>query len=298
MSCGHGFITRKFVEKHTLCFDSLDACVALYERVEHSQEYKCCNIRIWGTPSPVFDIRPCTSHSKEPLTPKEKFSALFDKSVQSSWLALLGNRANTDPAHWSEEDRLEADDVRDWLSKQQLPGFIHGLSALQFLNNTVIFGLAKQPTTEATAAFIDKHRGMGSFQGLLLLGYNIDGRGSNWTNAAFLHFYRHLDASLAGEDKNVLQFSPIFAEHLLCKVKRYCTTFTKTDRTSFQALAKERTSNLKWVKGQNVKDSSGTVLPIPVVLDRESMDSIISSFEVRIHLFPSLFQSLKWVIQS
>ncbi|KAG2336309.1 hypothetical protein BDR05DRAFT_840920, partial [Suillus weaverae] len=107
--------------------------------------------------------------------------------------------------------------------KQQLPGFIHGLSALQFLNNAVISGLVKEPTPDATATFIDKHRAMGSFQGLMLLGYDIDGRGSNWTRAAFLHFYHHLGASLASEDKNVLQFSTIFAEHLLCKVKRYCT---------------------------------------------------------------------------
>ncbi|KAG1762105.1 hypothetical protein EDD22DRAFT_778796 [Suillus occidentalis] len=299
MSCGHGFITRKFVEKHNLCFNSLDACVALYERVENSKEYKCCNIRIWGTPSPVFAVRPHTGHSKEPLTPKEKFAPLFNNSVRSSWLALLGSRANTDPTHWSENDRLEVDDVKAWLYKQQLPGFTHGLSALQFLNNAVIFGLVKEPTPDATAAFIDKHRAMGSYQGLLLLGYDIDGRGSNWTRAAFLHFYHHLDASLASEDKDILQFSAIFAEHLLCKVKRYCTTFTKTDRTSFPALAKDQMRNLEWVKGQNVEDSSGTLFPIPAALDRESMDAIISGFQVSVRLLPLyVLQLLKDAIKS
>jgi hypothetical protein len=115
--------------------------------------------------------------------------------------------------------------AKKWFKKLnadvKLEGFKEGLTHLQFLNNLVALGMCQPPSVGQMAEFVDEHHDKGAYIGLQVLGFRLDGRPTNWVQAALQCVYDHLDATLAPEDRKLLIFGTIFLEHVLCKVVRF-----------------------------------------------------------------------------
>ncbi|THV01822.1 hypothetical protein K435DRAFT_595095, partial [Dendrothele bispora CBS 962.96] len=101
-------------------------------------------------------------------------------------------------------------------------GFRSGLTRMQFANSLVLLNLCDMPTSDDMADIIWSNRGMGAFEGLQRLGFDVKpGCETEQVRQAFRAVYNFLDYHLSVKDKEDLGFSPIFVEHLLCKVTRW-----------------------------------------------------------------------------
>ncbi|KAF8231274.1 hypothetical protein L208DRAFT_1277894, partial [Tricholoma matsutake] len=90
------------------------------------------------------------------------------------------------------------------------------LTVFQLANYLVFLGIACMPTCSDLADFIHSNRWLGAFCGLESLGFMM--KNCTSVHAAFICIHQHLDRHLMQADKELLGFSPIFMEHLLCKV--------------------------------------------------------------------------------
>ncbi|KAF8197195.1 hypothetical protein K438DRAFT_1444669, partial [Mycena galopus ATCC 62051] len=113
-------------------------------------------------------------------------------------------------------------DALRWIVEAKLSGFGSGLAPLQFANNLTLAGIATPPSPAEMAQWIYLNKGLGAFAGLQACGFQLPKNASPAAvRAAFFCFYAWLDHFLTKEDKAVLSFGTILAEHLLCKVGRW-----------------------------------------------------------------------------
>lgn len=109
--------------------------------------------------------------------------------------------------------------VLELLLNLNICGFQSGLTVFQLANNITLLGLATMPTAYNVADWVDNNQNLGAFRALQSLGFTMKTSGAVW--CAFDTVYTHLEAHLLDEDKNDVGFSPIFVEHVLCKIVRW-----------------------------------------------------------------------------
>ncbi|KAG1840155.1 hypothetical protein F4604DRAFT_1500227, partial [Suillus subluteus] len=217
---------------------------------------------IWGRPCAHMAL---IGGPKKRITLDDKFEEYFDKDVQDSWLQLLGDLAGNNPETY-EGQKPKYGDIKRWLNTIKLTCFSSGLTPLQFCNNAVDLKICDPPGVEEMAAWVGENRHLGAGGGLQALGFQVDLRKS--LEAAFEVVYRHLEQHLHEEDKAVLRFSPIFVEHLLCKVARFSRQFEPKDGTlSERGSTAMQNQAGSWEKGANIGDRSGKLYPIPLAVD-------------------------------
>jgi len=88
----------------------------------------------------------------------------------------------------------------------------------QLANYLIFLGIATMPHWLEVADFIAENHQKGALCGLEKLGFHMPDSSSVW--AVFCCVHHHLEEHLTEEDKQILGFSPLFTEHLLCKVVR------------------------------------------------------------------------------
>ncbi|KAG1891669.1 uncharacterized protein F5891DRAFT_964263 [Suillus fuscotomentosus] len=278
MACGHGYPTSQFIQDHELKFSCLNDCLSLYERAAYNagnNQGPFFNTRVWGQPSVHFGVQSSRDRSTSYPTTHDKFTPLFSSELQDKWVQFLGPMACQDPGIKTEL-RLPWVQAKDWILQQKLHCFSSGLTPFQFCNNLVALGICNPPTAEEMGSWIGGNRRLGAFQGLKILGFNIDARGPKFGQTAFQSFHAHLEQHLHPSDKLDLTFSTIFSEHLLCKIFRYAGMFQKTDKTSLISLA-ENVSCSDWRSGDNINDESGQLFPIPFGQNREVLDQLVAA---------------------
>ena len=226
MSTGQGHLTADFIHQNEMAFTSMDACISFYNRALKTG-LPCFDTRVWGPPCKHFGL--CAADAPSPQgnypTPEEKFSPFFTQDVQKKWHKFLGPAlSKNDPAavQWSLKPTW--DNALQWIAEQGLVGFGSAgkpsLTAFQFCNNLVLLQICQTPTAQSLGSFISRHHRFGSFQALIGLGFNIDGRSSRFVEAAFSCFHHHLQTHLRDADHSEISFSPIISEQLLCKISR------------------------------------------------------------------------------
>ncbi|KAH7903426.1 hypothetical protein BJ138DRAFT_1120402 [Hygrophoropsis aurantiaca] len=280
MSTGQGNLTSEFIESTSMVFPDLNACVAAFSLAIH-KGVVCSNMKIWGRTCRHMSAEP-TKPSDTPgaprvkLTVREKFAEYFNKTVQDSWIELLGELAGEDPSSYN-GPRPKYEDIRRWLDVHKLTCFGSGLTPVQFCNNLVDLGLCEAPTMEDMADWVASNRHLGACSGLKKLGFALENRGKLFIKAAFMVVYQHLDTNLHGDDKIALKFSSIFVEHLLCKAARFSNLFRKGDGITFSDIGQVemRKHAGTWVKGESVCDESGKLFPIPLTIDYNIVQSVV-----------------------
>ncbi|KAG1734960.1 hypothetical protein EDD22DRAFT_757131, partial [Suillus occidentalis] len=219
---------------------------------------------IWGRPCAHMAL---TGGPKKRTTLEDKFEEYFHKDVQDSWLQLLGDLAGNNPETY-EGQKPRYSDIKHWLNAIKLTCFSSGLTPLQFCNNAVDLKICDPPEVEEMAAWVGENRHLGAGSGLQALGFQANLR--KGVEAAFEVVYWHLERHLHEEDKALLQFSPIFVEHLLCKVARFSRQFESKDGTLSQRGSNAMQDQLEagsWEKGANIQDITGRLYPIPLTVD-------------------------------
>lgn len=277
MSAGLGYMTSEFLHSNTMLFQTLEDCVTTFRQaVENGVE--CCNIKIWGRPCAHMAL---TGGPKKRTTLEDKFEEYFRKDVQDSWLQLLGDLAGNNPETY-EGQKPRYGDIKHWLNAIKLTCFSSGLTPLQFCNNAVDLKICDPPEVEEVAAWVGENRHLGAGNGLQALGFQADLR--KGVEAAFEVVYWHLEQHLHEEDKAVLRFSPIFVEHLLCKVARFSRQFESKDGTLSQRGSTAMRDQLEaggWEKGANIQDKAGRLYPIPLTVDESVVTRVVEGLKSR-----------------
>ncbi|KAJ7184074.1 hypothetical protein C8R46DRAFT_882627 [Mycena filopes] len=274
MGTGQGTMTKEFLlGQPTMLFNSLQACVELFSRMENraaqdsATAIKYENPSIYGQVNGWYSVHPSIRVAENVwrhLSILEKFLPYFSEELRNSWLAFLGLLANRDPATTSEVDapRRSWEEVMRWIVHTNLSGFGTGLAPLQFANNVVLAGLAKPPSPAAMAQWIYANKSYGAFTGLRVLGFNLTPSSSPATvRAAFMCFYSWLDHHLSPSDKEVLRFNSIFVEQLLCKIGRWNNRLLSMARINLVDQARGEFEGCSWTSEANLTDH--TQFPIP-----------------------------------
>ena len=158
-----------------------------------------------------------------------------------------------------------------------------GLTALQFANNLVFLGICEPPSPASVANWIAANGKLGAFHGLDEMGFSIRTSDPLVVRAAFFCVIVHMDKFLSPKAKEALEYSPIFVEHVLCKVKRWISRFkSKIHAQTFISLVQ------KLVEEAATATESHKLLPIPVHMTREAIEEAIQLAKVCTnHLHPN-----------
>jgi hypothetical protein len=133
------------------------------------------------------------------------------------------------------------------------------------------------PDCADVAAFIDDNKGLGAYRGLEQLGFSMNSPSA--TRAAFTAVHTHLENHLTEADKVILGFSPIFTEHLLCKVVRWERFLNNEANLSFDVVSTEAENMAgNWQPGLNATDH--LAFPFPLVLMPEDIERAIKECSV------------------
>ncbi|KAK7039109.1 hypothetical protein VNI00_010293 [Paramarasmius palmivorus] len=215
LGTGQGNLTADFARTHlTEWFESSERCAQVFEQVEEENEH--CdqpliyfNSRCWGQPSDSLSLKP------SPLRPqpmREKLSRFFSHKVQDEWATFV-----SEPRTYAEALQLGIDIDVDGFGKNSLTG-------LQLANTLCLFDLCSPPSVPEMASIVlqlDK----GAIVGLQILGFDGPLTLASITQA-FWCVYTFLDHYLNDQQKDMLQFGPIFVEHFLCKLGRWVRMYT------------------------------------------------------------------------
>jgi len=239
------------------------------------------DVHIWGQASNHLALAP-TYHAGARRGTKytlvDKFSQYFTPTVQENWKRALGDMLHQDPSTYSGSQQTWGYYHR-MVKGLNIPGFQQGLTVFQLVNYLVFLGIAKMPEWTEVADFVAENRNKGAFRGLEKLGFHLTDSAS--VRAAFYCVHQHLEEYLTEEDKRILGFSPLFTEHLLCKVVRWAKHLLREGDIDFyeKGLHAESTST-DWNAGFNQTDN--TAFPFPLRINKEALENAIKGAKVSI----------------
>jgi hypothetical protein len=233
------------------------------------------DVRIWGQPSNHLKLTPTQQGNQDPgqqYSIQEKFEQYFTANIQKHWCEWLGEMQGQDPNSYTGSRKT----WRDYLSNIThlgIPGFKQGLTVFQLTNCLVFLGIARMPTCSDLVEFIHSNRRLGAFRGLESLGFVMKNRAS--VHAAFICVHQHLDRHLTQADKELLGFSPIFTEHLLCKVVQWTRHLKDDTHKSLEAMGTSiEQESWIWKAGLNISDH--TAFPFPLRATPEELNEVIA----------------------
>ena len=226
--------------------------------------------KIWGQSSNhllLFPTYQSGNQKGSKYTLSDKFGQYFTSDVQTKWQELLGDMMGQDPAEYAGE-RHSWSHFYNGIKALNIPGFQQGLTVFQLANTLSLLGIAKMPHWSEMADFIAMNRLKGAFRGLEKLGFHMPDTSS--VRAAFYCVHRHLEEHLTDEDKRILGFSPIFTEHLLCKVVRWAKHLQNEAKINLYDLGyKAEVKSSDWIAGVNIADKAA--FPFPLTIAEESL---------------------------
>ena len=193
--------------------------------------------------------------------------------MQTTWVAWLGDLVNKDPAT-HQGDRKSWTSAMDMMTALNLLGFKTGLTVFQLVNSLVFLGLAKMPASVEVADWIYDHGTLGAYRGLQHLGFICPDLAS--VRSAYMIIYNHLHQFLTEDDKKILGFSPIFVEHLLCKVVRWESRLVEGKVSSLDKMvASIDLSEECWTAGEN--KTNREAFPFPFSSDPKDLKKTIAT---------------------
>ena len=296
MGTGQGHGTKKFLDivsaSGGFFQNDLDAMLALFRPVHKDNivdislhgpasgsdkrgKVPIYDDTIWGQPSNYLNITPTNAHGIT-YTLEDKFGPYFAEEVQTTWVAWLGDLVNKDPAT-HQGDRKSWTSAMDMMTALNLLGFKTGLTVFQLVNSLVFLGLAKMPASVEVADWIYDHGTLGAYRGLQHLGFICPDLAS--VRSAYMIIYNHLHQFLTEDDKKILGFSPIFVEHLLCKVVQWESRLVEGKVSSLDKMATSiDLPEEHWISGKNKTDQ--LAFPFPFSSDPEELKKTIATIMV------------------
>lgn len=195
------------------------------------------DMRAYGQPNDHLSAQPTRrGQNGAKFTLQDKFTPYFEDNVVKNWTSFLGDMAGQDFRKWRGVRRSWKEAV-EMVHGLHISG-IAGLTALQLVNSLALLGVVGMPDPVDMADWIWERSKLGAFRGLEAIGFKLIN--TNATRFAFKLVHSHLDQTMSDEDKELIGFSAIFVEHLLCKVVRWDRVL-KEDRSdlTLESLAEE-----------------------------------------------------------
>ncbi|KAK7461698.1 Chromobox protein 5 [Stygiomarasmius scandens] len=246
---GQGKMTQDFMSRHLagVWFTSASDCVRVFEAAwQANPKAKLDNMRCWGTACAWLSFERDTSNARPHF--EQRIQPMFENHICILWNQYLSKSPQT----YQNALQLSED--------TKIAGFGSGITRMQFANTLVLLGLCEMPSIGIMADIIYKNSGMGAFEGLQRLGLDVrPGCSKEQVQKAFYLVHNFLEKHLTPENKQVLHFSPIFVEHMLCKVSRWEKAFRKNDSKTLNDLAIEAWSE------------DATIFPIPLTTTRKDL---------------------------
>lgn len=230
-----------------------------------------CDVNIWGTANQLLSVNPTVGpkEQKYQMSVDDKFAPYWSEEVQNSWVTILGEMYNKDPATYTGEKPSWLTLI-NYINGLGISGFGSGLTPFQLVNYLAIFGLTSLPAvSEMTAWIMSNNSELGAFRGLTDLGFNVSISNPMSIHYAFSIVYQFFNIMLTPRDKSLCSFSPIFIEHILCKIPRWKHRFQSIKAAAhFEqlVLVAENATN-QWIPGENETNHMAYPLPSIISID-------------------------------
>ncbi|KDR72043.1 hypothetical protein GALMADRAFT_74284 [Galerina marginata CBS 339.88] len=241
---------------------------------------------IWGQPNHYLSAAPTKDRMGDTVvkfTLQEKFSPYWTEEIQSAWVDFLGEMLDQDPLTYS-GPRRSWTNIIDFLQQQKIVGFGSGLTPFQLANHLAALKIVDAPSAIDIANWISQNKKLGAHQGLSNLGFHLDAKNAMSVHCAFMCIYRHFEEYLTAEDKAIVFFSPIFVEHILCKVTRWTSRLASENAEGhLEKLASEaEASDNAWKSDENLVDSKA--FPVPMIIAEEFLKKVIEQVGLPVYL--------------
>ncbi|KAF8180287.1 hypothetical protein K438DRAFT_1842246 [Mycena galopus ATCC 62051] len=276
MLTGQGFTTQKFLSQQTFFFADANECIDTFKEFQSSNkavvdhylkshpkatlasmkklaDYVVLDdANVWGQAANDLTVNPTIRGTGgQVILHENKFGPLFALPVKRVWKDFTRELFNKDPDEHPDIPR------RKWLEGLQMIQSLginsmkgNGLTTLQLANNLAFLNICAHPTAAEMGAWIAENPTLGAFKGLVLLCFKIHASDPIGIQVAFEVYYNHLDSFLSKEDKELIRFGAIFAEHLLCKDQRWSERYNAAMTTSLLAFARAQLAS--WTAGANL----------------------------------------------
>lgn len=217
--------------------------------------------QVWGQPCCHLSVRDGI---------RERFEPMFELEIMDKWEAWLGPLLNKNPILLTDGERRPWKEALDFVQGLGIKGFTSGLTSLQFANNLWVAKIVADPSPDEMVSWLWANRDLGATRGLVHLGFQL--KTFKDFHAAFLIVYGHLNEHLSTEDKNILHFSVIFVEHLLCKVSRWGV------RLGSHKHLNSKISGEEWSRGGN--HTNNLAFPVPEIVHTQCLDMAVDKVNV------------------
>ncbi|KAJ7165358.1 hypothetical protein C8R46DRAFT_305997 [Mycena filopes] len=298
MLTGQGFMTQSFLSQRTFFFADANECIETFKEVQASntaviEGYLKSHPRatlasmkkltdyivfddanVWGQAANDLTVNPTIRNSGGKVVSHEgKFEPPFSAFVKQIWVSFTGPLRNKDPEKHAEIPRRKWLEGLNMIQSLGIPGVKgNGLTTLQLANNLAFLNICAHPTASEMGAWIAENPSLGAFKGLVLLGFKIHPSDPIGIRVAFEVYYSHLESFLSEDDKELVGFGAIFAEHLLCKDQwwneRYYAAMNKTSLLAFA-----RGAIASWTPGANLTDHAH--FPFPLGVGTQELQTVI-----------------------
>ncbi|KAF8190689.1 hypothetical protein K438DRAFT_914575 [Mycena galopus ATCC 62051] len=297
MLTGQGFTTQKFLSQQTFFFTDANECIDTFKEFQSSNkavvdqylkshpkamlasmkklaDYVVLDdANVWGQAANDLTVNPTIRGTGgQVISHENKFGPPFALPVKRIWKDFTRELFNKDPDEHPDIPR------RKWLEGLQMIQSLgingvkgNGLTTLQLANNLAFLNICAHPTAAEMGAWIAENPTLGAFKGLVLLGFKIHASDPIGIRVAFEVYYNHLDSFLSKEDKELIGFGAIFAEHLLCKDQRWSERYNAAMTTSLLAFAREQLAS--WTAGANL--ANHTHFPFPLGINKQELENVI-----------------------
>ncbi|KAF8207891.1 hypothetical protein K438DRAFT_1814542 [Mycena galopus ATCC 62051] len=309
MLTGQGFTTQKFLSQQTFFFADANECINTFKEFQSlSGEPPSSNkavvdqylkshpkatlasmkkladyvvlddANVWGQAANDLTVNPTIRGTgSQVISHENKFGPPFALPVKRIWKDFTRELFNKDPDEHPNIPR------RKWLEGLQMIQSLgingvkgNGLTTLQLANNLAFLNICAHPTAAEMGAWIAENPTLGAFKGLVLLGFKIHASDPIRIRVAFEVYYNHLDSFLSKEDKELIGFGAIFAEHLLCNDQRWSERYNAAMTTSLLAFAREQLAS--WTAGANL--ANHTHFPFPLGINKQELENVIQRIMV------------------
>ncbi|KAF8151212.1 hypothetical protein K438DRAFT_1865080 [Mycena galopus ATCC 62051] len=228
MLTGQGFTTQKFLSQQTFFFTDANECMTpsknsttLASMKKLADYVVLDDANVWGQAANDLTVNPTIRGTGgQVISHENKFGPPFALPVKRIWKDFTRELFNKDPDEHPDIPR------RKWLEGLQMIQSLgingvkgNGLTTLQLANNLAFLNICAHPTAAEMGAWIAENPTLGAFKGLVLLGFKIHASDPIGIRVAFEVYYNHLDSFLSKEDKELIGFGAIFAEHLFGMAK-------------------------------------------------------------------------------
>lgn len=234
---GQSEATLQFAQTDPKVYESAEAALAKLNQAE-AYNIKAENMRVWGTANKNLTWKSGYQ------TVSERVDMIFN--FYPKWQNFSGFINGTKPPPGAYVRLKSWTETINWFNSESHIRGLGGLTLFHMVSDLAKKGFCQKPSAQEIGLWVHSHGKLGASRGLELLGFNVDYIDQRKTRAALSAVHNFLKSTLSEEDKTLLVFDVNFTEHILCKVTRWSSRYSRQKYSFVETAEKIAKSVPPW----------------------------------------------------